>query len=208
MTDYAEPLIPAGCRPLSLYGSPPAGVGFLRRGVARVIDLGVHCLVMLGALIAASFVVALAFAIRGRSPDVAVQRLATPSLGINLVAGLGVLAMHALAEGLHGSTVGKRLCGITVIDQDGGPCRLVSAIKRSVAWYLDALFLGLVAAQWMSQSRRRQRIGDKWGRTVVVGIQYLAPVARRSKLRFFAVTAAALALDGAIHFVWLVARML
>jgi uncharacterized RDD family membrane protein YckC len=208
VTDYVQPLIPAGCRPLSLHGSPPAGVGFWRRGVARGIDLAVHCLVTVGALFAGVFLVALAFAVRGRSPDAAVERLSALSWEITLIPGLGATAMHALAEGLHGSTIGKRLCGIAVIDQDGGPCQLVSAIKRSVAWHLDALILGLVAAQSMSESRRRQRIGDKWGRTMVVQIRYLAPVARRSKMRFVAVTAAALALDGAIYFGWLVARML
>ena len=34
---------------------------------------------------------------------------------------LGVTLVHTLCEGLHGSTIGKKVCGITVVSEDGTP---------------------------------------------------------------------------------------
>jgi hypothetical protein len=32
-----------------------------------------------------------------------------------------VTLLHTLSEGLHGSAIGKRVCGITVVSEDGAP---------------------------------------------------------------------------------------
>jgi uncharacterized RDD family membrane protein YckC len=109
--------------------------------------------------------------------------------------------MHTLAEGLHGSTLGKRLCGLTVIAVEGGHADLSAALKRSVAFIWDAFFFGLVALQKMSESPRRQRYGDTWAGTQVVRISKVDPSQRRSFGRFFVAVAAALAVDGVLIFI-------
>jgi len=42
------------------------------------------------------------------------------------------------------------------------------AIQRSLAYYWDALFFGLVGYNSMQQSPLNQRYGDVWAKTVVV----------------------------------------
>lgn len=109
-------------------------------------------------------------------------------------------------EGLHGSTLGKRICGITVVTEDLRPAGLVAALKRSVAYYLDSLFFGWIAARKMSESPRRQRHGDVWAGTMVVRIRSLDPASRRSSLRFLGAVAAGLFGDGLLVFLELAFR--
>lgn len=91
-----------------------------------------------------------------------------------------------------------RLCGITVIAEDGAPATLLQALKRETAFFLDALFVGFVAARAMQGSPRRQRIGDQWARTMVVRLKALRPESRRSGWRFAEAALAGLAADEAI----------
>jgi uncharacterized RDD family membrane protein YckC len=131
---------------------------------------------------------------------------ATTPLGF-LAALIGATAMETLAEGLHGSTLGKRICGLTVISEDGSPATLLGALKRSIAYFWDALFFGLVAAQKMSESPRRQRFGDVWGHTQVVRLSSLDAGARRSWRRFALATTAGVTVDGIVLFVELASRL-
>jgi hypothetical protein len=55
-----------------------------------------------------------------------------------------------------------------------GPCTLRGAILRNLGYYVDAFFFGMVAYGSMSRSPMQQRLGDKWGRTVVVKVASLA----------------------------------
>ena len=113
-----------------------------------------------------------------------IQRLSATS-GLDFLAGLlGSLAMHTVAEGLHGSTIGKRLCGLTVVTVGGAPPTLGGALKRNIAFLWDALFFGMIAAQRMSQSPLNQRYGDAWANTQVVRLSVLTPDPGRSWLGF------------------------
>ena len=183
--------------------TPPIreGAGFLIRGLARGIDLLVHFAVSAATGIAAAFLIVIGSAIQGVPPDEPLARLSVTSPLGYLAALIGGTAMHVLAEGLHGSTLGKRMCGLTVISEDGTPATLLGALKRDIAYYWDALFFGLIAYHKMAESPRRQRYGDEWGRTQVVGLSTLDPNARRSWLRFAAATTAGMAVDGAILFI-------
>lgn len=88
---------------------------------------------------------------------------------------LATLGYYFAFEGIAGSTVGKRVTGLQVIAFDQTPIRFVQAVKRSLAIFVDALFFGIVAAQVMSDSAEKQRVGDKWAGTRVVLRRSLPP---------------------------------
>ena len=49
------------------------------------------------------------------------------------------------------------------------------ALGRSLAYFIDALFCGLVAYWVMSDSRWQQRLGDRWGKTIVMKASDIQP---------------------------------
>jgi uncharacterized RDD family membrane protein YckC len=72
-------------------------------------------------------------------------------------------------EGLSGQTPGKRLFGIVVVKQlDGAPCDWVSSFLRNVFRVIDGIGGYVVGLAAMLLSDRRQRVGDRAARTVVV----------------------------------------
>lgn len=145
------------------------------RALAQGIDMVIHYGVGCGAGLVAGFVTAFIAAFQGRSPDSDIARLSAAPLWGYVAAMLGSLLMHTLSEGLHGSTLGKRICGIVVIGEDGSPASITAAFKRSLAFYWDGLFFGLIAYERMSRSPKRQRVGDAWGKTMVVQISAVPP---------------------------------
>lgn len=90
--------------------------------------------------------------------------------GIGLL--LGVVAgfiYFFLLEGLwDGYTVGKKLFGIKVVEEDGGQCLLSSAFVRNLLEIIDGLFYYLIGFIAMAASDKRQRIGDRLAGTMVV----------------------------------------
>ena len=90
----------------------------------------------------------------------------------------GTLAYHVLSESIGGASVGKWICGLRVYSADFSPdgtflvalrrCTFVSALVRSLAIHVDLLFFCAIGYFSMEGSRWRQRMGDKWGHTVVV----------------------------------------
>ncbi len=183
------------------------GAGFAIRALARVIDTVVHFFVALLAGVVAGLAVGIGSAIRGVRPDESVAALgATTPVGF-AAAALGALALHVASEWLHGSTIGKRICGLTVVSEDGGPAGFAAVLKRSLAYFLDALFFGLIAKLKMDSSPRRQRYGDVWGRTQVVRLAGIDPGERRSFLRFALGALAGMTVDGTIILVELASRL-
>jgi uncharacterized RDD family membrane protein YckC len=180
-----------------------AGAGFWIRALARTVDILVHYGVALVVGIVAVLLVAVGAAIRGVPADATLHRLGETNALNFITALLGGTAVHTFCEGLHGSTIGKRLCGLTVIGEDGRPAGLLAALKRNVAYYLDALFFGFIAARKMAESPLRQRIGDVWAGTQVVRIGDLPPAARRSWIRFGLAVLAGLGADAVVIFVGL-----
>jgi uncharacterized RDD family membrane protein YckC len=82
------------------------------------------------------------------------------------------------------------ILGLTVLDATGGFCKPGAALGRELAYYIDALFFGIVAYASMNKSACQQRLGDKWAHTVVVRRRSLQPAQRRSTGRFVAAVAA------------------
>lgn len=76
---------------------------------------------------------------------------------------------HVVLEGRFGRTPGKRLVGIAVRREDGGPCTYRAATVRTLFRFVDWLpagyLAGLAAILW---TNRRRRLGDLAAGTVVV----------------------------------------
>ena len=72
-------------------------------------------------------------------------------------------------EGAKGSTVGKMITKIRVVREDGSPCGYGPAIVRNVLRVIDALpFLYIVGLILISRSEKKQRLGDRLAKTVVI----------------------------------------
>jgi len=151
---------------------PMSGAGFGIRAAARVIDT----VVGLGLGLVAGFGVgltAVALAASGSLPPGWQHRLGTLSASGVALSFLGTVLYHTVAESMGGATIGKAICGLRVRREDLSPCGFGGALIRSLAYFIDALFCALVAYMTMSNSRWQQRVGDKWGKTVVVKVTSL-----------------------------------
>lgn len=82
------------------------------------------------------------------------------------------LAYFVYMEGTYGQTLGKRLLGIVVVDENGGPCTMEASIVRNLLRLVDnfpgVYLVGLVAI-WLTD--RDQRLGDLAADTVVARAQ-------------------------------------
>lgn len=97
---------------------------------------------------------------------------------------LGNVLYHFFCEGIHGATLGKLCCGIRVVRMDGGPSTFTGALIRTMAYYFDGLFFGLVGYSSMKKSPLNQRYGDVWGKTLVLKTNDIAPESRTSPMHF------------------------
>ena len=91
------------------------------------------------------------------------------------------MAYYILLEGMAGGTIGKFVTGIRVVNEDGTKLEWSGAVVRNVSRIVDGFpfvfpyFIGAVSV-WASPTN--QRLGDRWGKTVVVTKDSLAtPIA-------------------------------
>ena len=105
------------------------------------------------------------YAERGESYARAGVDVAGRGVLVYIILGLGYFV---LAEGLTGSTVGKRIVGIRVIGEDGEIAGFGQAVVRNVLRFVDGLFFYLVGAIFAFTSPSAQRLGDRAAHTVVV----------------------------------------
>jgi uncharacterized RDD family membrane protein YckC len=137
--------------------------GFWIRALARIIDgvFGLFIGLMAGVL--AGFGLALLKAAGALSPgwQYRIHGFSLMSLAFGF---LGITLYHFFCEGIYGATLGKLCCGIRVVSEDGSPCNLKGALIRTLAYYIDALFFGLVGYNSMEKSALNQRYGDVWGK--------------------------------------------
>ena len=171
--------------------APVVYAPLLHRVIARLLDLGVHA----GAVIYTAFWFLFGIAIL--APD-RLEPL-TEKLGegplFNIILGLGAMVYHTCMEGTHGSTVGKRLLGITVIGEEGGPCSLRQGWIRSLSTLIDGILLGLVGLANANNSPQKQRLGDEWADTIVVRTSSLPAALRQPGRQLFASFCTAFACD-------------
>ncbi len=171
------------------------GAGFGIRLGARLIDLLVHYI----ASLVFGFGLGVLIALVAAAKHVPIQAALAPMRHTPIIAYvfaiLGSACYHVICEGMHGSTVGKRMLGLVVLNEDGNPCSLWPAVIRTLGYYVDALFFGLVAWHAMSRNVQEQRYGDEWAHTVVTFRKEVSAERLRGNGRFFGVLFFALFAD-------------
>jgi uncharacterized RDD family membrane protein YckC len=158
---------PAGSQPVA--GGiieDPRVAPFAIRAAARAIDTVIGVVVGFVAMVMA-VIVLMARGTAG-APQ---QWLETVSVmtAASLIASIAGNCVYYIAcEWIGGATIGKLACGLRVVSQDFGPLSFRAAIVRTLAFFVDGLFFGLVGYLKMAESPLRQRFGDRWARTLVV----------------------------------------
>lgn len=176
-----------------------AGAGFGRRVGAYLIDLALHYVVATVGGLFLGFALGLMSVVTQQPIEVLIARFVHgPAWPAFLAAILGMLAYRSIAEGMHGSTLGKRILGMAVVQEDGTPCRLGSACIRGVAFYIDSLFFGLVGYMHMQKTGMQQRYGDDWAQTVVCRTAEIKPENLRGAGTFVGALALGVLADGVI----------
>jgi uncharacterized RDD family membrane protein YckC len=169
----APPPAPLATASATAVSSSAEYAGFVIRAVARIVDILVFSL-----LTGICVYLALNAGETPKGPNGAIvsqTRLDRVLSGAQLGGVIGNLAYHSIAEWIGGATLGKMLLGLRVRTAAKlGPCTLVRAIVRSLAYYIDGFFFAFVAYGAMSKSPTRQRLGDRWAGTVVVRASSLA----------------------------------
>ena len=141
MSTTATPHLP-GSRP----GTVLVPQGALVRGPAFIIDT------FLCSLVAAVI-------LGGQAP---LTRIILVTLAVEFV-------YFAALEGILGTTLGKRLFGLRVVRAaDGRPCGPLAAVVRTVLRLVDNILFSLPGITAIVQSPRRQRLGDRAAKTLVV----------------------------------------
>lgn len=92
-------------------------------------------------------------------------QLTALSMAVSIIGGS---AYHVASEWLGGASVGKAILGLRVKSVSLGPCSFRGAVVRTAAYYVDGFLFGAVAFSAMCKSDLMQRLGDRWGGTVVV----------------------------------------
>jgi len=74
-----------------------------------------------------------------------------------------------------GATIGNTLAGLRAIPQNGRNRKLTfwESFKRHFCDMIDMGFFGLVAIITIKNTEKRQRLGDLWGKTIVVRVRDL-----------------------------------
>jgi uncharacterized RDD family membrane protein YckC len=72
-------------------------------------------------------------------------------------------------EGTSGATLGKRLVKIKVDRENRSPCGIGPSFVRNILRIIDELpGLHIIGMIWISRSDKKQRLGDRVGKTVVI----------------------------------------
>lgn len=143
----------------------PRVAGFGIRGLARAIDIVVGYVLLFVATVVAVMVSLI------RDPEALAETTASPD-PFPWTAFLAILIAnilyHSISEAMAGASVGKLALGLRVMSEDFSPPSFRGTLIRSVVYYGDAVFFGLIAYYYMKRSPFRQRYGDERGGTIVV----------------------------------------
>lgn len=158
------------------------GVRFWPRVLARVIDFCLHY--VFGFIAGLLFVSLLVIAAGGRPPLWVLQRISHSRVP-ELIAGVfGWVAYQVICTSISGSTLGKLLLSMQVVQDDGSPCRLKSAVIRELGYFVDALFFGVIGYAAMKDDPMQKRHGDDWADTIVCKRADVPPESRQGGMRF------------------------
>ena len=78
------------------------------------------------------------------------------------------LGYYIVCEAATGATLGKRMVGIRVVNEDGSHVTFGAAVVRNLLRLVDCLFFYLVGALFAISSPRGQRLGDRAAHTLVI----------------------------------------
>ena len=160
-----------------------AGEPFWRRAIARILDYILVNLV-LARMAGSLFRFLLTTAAGGRPPLWVLVRFSQHRLPLFFAGMCGYFAYQTICTSVHGSTLGKRLLSLEVVQDDGSRCRPRSAIIRELAFFVDSFFFGAVGYSVMSANDQHQRYGDRWADTIVRKIAKGSHESRREAERF------------------------
>lgn len=171
------------------------GVTFWPRVLARVIDYILHYCVTYAA--GALFVALVLGASGGHMPPWVLFRFRHAGL-TGFASGLiGFVIYNVICVTFHGSTLGKRLLSMVVVQENGTRCRFVPSVIRELAYFIDSLFFGLIGYMAMQKTYQEQRYGDQWASTVVCKRSDVIPEQLRSGGRFILALMLAVMVDAA-----------
>lgn len=195
---------------LSGYAAPtgPIGVGFWPRVFARLIDFAVHFGIVAVSGILVGILAVFIAAVTSQTYQSLIDRLGKPSAAGFLFSFLGLTGYHTLSEGLSGRSLGKLILGFVVVNEDGSPCTLRAALIRSLSYFVDSLFFGVIGYAGMQRTSTQQRYGDTWAHTLVLYKSQLKPEQQPGTSRFFLALALAVLFDVAMIMVALVTNIL
>jgi uncharacterized RDD family membrane protein YckC len=144
-----------------------AGAGFWIRAGARLIDAVYGIVLGLFAGVLGGIILVLLARAGLIEPgwEGRVQGLNIAGWALSL---LGGFLYQSMTEGMYGASLGKLICQLRVVTEEGQSITMRRALLRSLAYYVDALFFGLVGYSAMQESSLNQRYGDRWAHTIVV----------------------------------------
>jgi uncharacterized RDD family membrane protein YckC len=116
---------------------------------------------------------------------------------------IGFVVYNVVCVSMHGSTLGKRLLSMVVVQENGTRCRMMPAIIRELSYFVDSLFFGLVGYLAMQKTYQEQRYGDQWAHTVVTKRANVIPEQLRSDGRFVLALMLAVMTDAALSMIGL-----
>lgn len=88
-----------------------------------------------------------------------------------LTATLTWAAYAGAFEAVRGQTIGKAVTGIVVVTEDGSRVGPLQAAVRNLLRLVDGLLYYFVGLMVLSLSSDRQRVGDRFAGTIVVGVR-------------------------------------
>jgi len=141
-----------------MFARAPVGVG--PRAVAFMIDVVFFTLIILTV-----------WAVAGGVNQAAEENISItdPNTAATLLINLASLVYFGGLERAWGSTVGKRLVGLRVAMLDGSPLSGRAVLLRTLGRFIDMLLLTpIVGAIFVWSSPTNQRVGDRWGGTIVI----------------------------------------
>lgn len=181
------------------------GATFLPRAGARAIDFTFHYFV--GRFSGFLFGLMLVIAAGGRPPAWVLARISHVHLPAMIAGLLGSVCYFVICESIHGSTLGKLVLSLQVLQEDGTPCRVKSAIIRELGYFVDAMFFGLIGYWRMRDTVEQQRLGDEWAHTIVFNRSDVPAESKQSTMRFVLGLVLGIFADAAVLMMGLLVQM-
>ena len=92
----------------------------------------------------------------------------TAGWGFGLLSFIIFLAYFTYLEGSKGQTIGKMVTKIKVVGEDGEMINMNQAFTRNILRAIDGLLAYLIGAILIWRSEKKQRLGDRIAKTVVI----------------------------------------